>query len=124
MIGRTFFLSPCARGAAMASLFILSMSGARADFNCSGTLFSMLVYRDGTLIVNTSWRGDYTRLCSLSGTPTEIAVCASWVAIAKEAIRSAKSVFTYYPDSTGTLTCASLPTYGSTPTPTYFALNP
>src|SRR6266705_1165567 len=124
MIGKALFLFPCTRGAAIASLFILMMSGARADIDCSGTLASMLIYNDGALVVNASWRGDYTKLCNLSGSPTEIAVCASWAAIAKEAIRSAKSVFTYYYDSTGTLTCASLPTYGSTPTPTYFALNP
>src|SRR5258708_4792732 len=121
---RTLFQFTYKRLAAMALLTISTATAARADIDCSGTLASVLVYNGGMLVINASWRGDYTKLSNLSGTPTDIATCAAWVAIAKEAIRSAKTVWTYYYDSTGTLTCATLPTYGSTPTPAYFALRP
>src|SRR5258708_27893189 len=93
MVLRTFFQFTHKRLAAIALLTISTATGARAEIACSGRLTSMLVYSDGMLVINTSWRGDYTKLCNLAGTPTDIATCASWVAIAKEAIRSAKTVF-------------------------------
>ena len=103
-------------------LSISSVPAARADVFCQGTLTTMHVMIDGTLLVNPSWRADYIRLCSLSGTPTDITVCASWVAIAKEAVRSAKNVGAYYFDTSGTLTCASLPSNTSAPVPALFML--
>jgi hypothetical protein len=118
------FNSRFAKKAAVALFCTLITHGARADIDCEGTLNSVLVYTGGMLVINPSWRGDYIKLCVMSGTPTEIATCAAWVAIAKEAIRSAKSVFAYYYDSTGALTCANLPTYSATPVPAYFALRP
>ena len=100
----------------------LSSLPVRADIQCSGTLSTVHVDNTGNLLVNASWRGDYTKLCNLSGTPTEMAMCASWFAIAKQAVATGKSVATYYYDTTGTLTCATLPTYGATPVPAYLML--
>src|SRR5882672_1874021 len=107
---------------AIALLSISSVPAARADVFCQGTLATMHVMTDGTLLINPSWRSDYIRICSLSGTPTQMTVCASWAAIAKEAIRSAKNVAAYYFDSSGTLTCAGLPSNTAAPTPALFML--
>jgi len=101
---------------AIALLSISSVPAARADVFCQGTLATMHVMTDGTLLINPSWRSDYIRICSLSVLHADdgLRIVA---AIAKEAIRSAKNVAAYYFDSSGTLTCAGLPSNTAAPTP-------
>ena len=115
------FIRPIVCGAA------LSMgSGAShaADLYCSGTVQYVLLYYDGAVALLGSWRGDYTYLCSTSGSwgsiPPE--VCLAWYATAVKAADDGKHVAIYY--SPSSYTCTTLPTYSSAPVPFYFGVVP
>jgi hypothetical protein len=113
-----------------ARTLLLCAAGAScyaADFQCSGTVQYALLYADGTVNIMTSWRGDYTYLCSTSGswapaTAVPQEVCLSWYATAVKAAAEGRHVAVYY--SGTTYTCATLPTYSGAPVPLYFGVAP
>jgi len=97
------------------------------DFQCSGTVQYALLYNDGTVNIMTSWRNDYTYLCSTTGSWAPAAavsqdVCLSWYATAVKAAAEGKHVAIYY--SGTTYTCATIPTYSGAPVPLYFGIAP
>ena len=105
--------------------FLLASGVSRAtDLYCSGTVQYVLMYNDGTVAVLGSWRGDYTYLCSSSGSWGAIPqdVCLAWYATAVKAADDGKHVAIYY--SPSTYTCSTLPTYSSAPVPFYFGVVP
>ena len=103
----------------MASVLVPLAAPAATD--CHGTVTNALLYGDGSLNVRGSWRGDFTVLCNTNGTfggiPGEI--CLSWYATAIKSIETGKSANVYY---AATYSCTALPTYWSSPVPTYFGL--
>jgi hypothetical protein len=93
---------------------------------CAGTVANLYLSSDGTVLVWTSWRNDYLKICNVndpvpssvntSVTPT---VCMSWLSLLRTAIQSQRQVTTYYGEAPA---CASLPTYGGAPVPDYVML--
>ena len=53
---------------------------ANAVTDCSGTVVKALLYGDGTVNIQSSWRNDFTVICNTNGTfgniPAE--VCLAW----------------------------------------------
>jgi len=93
---------------------------ARADFYCSGTISEVLMYSTGSVLILTSWRGDWTEICNSQGAFGGIdgATCLAWYAAAVKAAASQIQAGVYY--SGNAYTCANLPTYGSSLVPVYF----
>lgn len=91
---------------------------ARADSSCTGSVLEHLVYNDGTLMIRSNWRNDWTSLCSMQapwkGVSTE--ACFAWFGLVTTARTHAKPVVIYY---AGSFTCPSLGTYGNAPAPLY-----
>jgi len=93
---------------------------AYADFNCGGTLGGVLLYSDGSVMIQGSWRSDWTMICNTQNGWGGIdgSTCLAWYGAAVSAAKSHTSVGTSY--SGNTYTCANLPTYSNTPAPVYF----
>jgi hypothetical protein len=96
---------------------------AQADISCSGTLSSVLLYADGTVMINSTWRNDWTMICNTQNGygGIDISTCLAWYGAAVKASQSHVAVATYYAGNT--YTCANLPTYGSTPPTVYLMTN-
>jgi hypothetical protein len=103
-----------------ASLALVSLQ-SHAVTDCTGTAVKVLLYGDGTVNLQSSWRNDFTVICNINGTFGNISaeVCLSWYATATSAAAHGKQVTVYY---AATYTCATLPTYWSAPAPTYFGV--
>jgi hypothetical protein len=97
---------------------IFALPTARADIYCSGTVLEHLVTADGTLMIRSSWRGDWTTVCGMqtswNGVTTE--ACFSWFALTTAAKVHAKQVGVYYRVD---VPCNAIGTYGSAPVPFY-----
>ena len=106
--------STIALGAALA---LISLS-SHAVTDCNGTVTRVLLYADGSVNLQGSWRGDFTVLCNTNGTFGGISseTCMSWYGTALSAAAHGKQINVYY---AATYTCATLPTYWSAPVPTY-----
>jgi hypothetical protein len=91
---------------------------ASADFSCQATVINVLVYNNGIVNIVHSGRGDYTAICSMASDYNGVSVttCAMWTAML-QAIKKKNGTATFYYPGTGT--CATLPTYWSTPAPVY-----
>ena len=98
---------------------LLLCSVARADISCSGTLGGVLMYSDGTVLIYSSWRNDWTMICNTQNGfgGVDTATCLSWYAAAVKSAQSHVTVGTYY--NGNAYTCANLPTYESTPPTVY-----
>jgi len=96
---------------------------AHADISCVGTLGGVLLYSDGSVMIQGSWRGDWTMICNTQTGWGSIdgSTCFAWYAAAVSAAKSHTGVQTYYYGST--YTCANLPTYSSTPVPVYLLIS-
>jgi hypothetical protein len=98
---------------------MLLCTAAQADISCAGTLSAVLLYSDGSVMIQGSWRNDLTMICNTRNnfggidTPT----CLAWYGAAVKASQSHVTVGTYY--SGDTYTCANLPTYHNSPPPVY-----
>ena len=94
---------------------------AHANVYCSGTLTDFYIDHDGLLVVRSSWRNDWTALCSVqnvwNGVATE--TCYTWVGMTTTARTNNKTVGVYY---VGVSDCTTLPTYGSAPAPYYYRM--
>lgn len=85
---------------------------------CQGTVSRLWIYSDGTVYVNSSYRGDYTRICNINSEIGGISSinCAAWFSILKSAVQRQSQVIVFYPEA---VSCSTLPSYGSTPLPGY-----
>jgi len=92
---------------------------AWAGYVCQGTVAGVLVYADGALSVNASYRNEWTKLCNLQAAKNGIStqVCFAWLTAALSAKAYNSDFITYYSD--GTYTCATIPTYGNSIPPVY-----
>jgi hypothetical protein len=106
------------RGCSLA-LLCMAASLARADMDCTGTLTAVLMYSDGSVLIRSSWRNDYTRLCGTQDGVVATEVCLAWYGAAIKAKADNKTVSVYY-YGTPSSSCATLPTYNNTPKPAYF----
>lgn len=89
---------------------------------CVGKVPNVLTHANGELIIFSTWRNDWTALCSVSGerAGVSVAVCRSWLAILLSAQAQGKTVIVQYGNAP---TCDALPTYGSTPAPGYVRID-
>lgn len=101
----------------------LLMSGpVLADISCTGQVKNVLQYANGTINVFTSYRGDYTVMCSVKdhwkGVSPES--CKGMLSVLLTAQSTGKRIATYY--SGNQYTCQTLPHYGSAPGPVYVGI--
>lgn len=112
-----------ATAAAMA--FLLSPSSS-ADVYCGGDapVLRVLTYGDGTVSVQTAWRGDFLQICNLEKVWKGVApgTCFAWMSKIASGIASNKRTGFWYGGITGSDACRTLPTYGNAPAPVYVDL--
>jgi hypothetical protein len=103
------------------TLFIFNVPGAIAAFECSASVSTVLIYKDGSVNVLHSGRGDYTVICNLNSDRLGVAptTCAMWTSMLLNLKKDAKKAYFYYDDAPQYNSCATLPTYGSSPAPVY-----
>lgn len=109
-------------GAVLCGAFSYGMllsGAARADISCTGTVSEVILYADGTVMIQGSWRNDLTMICNTQNNfgGIDTSTCLAWYGAAVKASQSHVTVGTYYTGST--YTCANLPVYGSSPPPVY-----
>jgi len=106
----------------LAAFALFGVQPAYAATSCNGAILSAHVSSDGSVLIRGSWRSDYTQICNISsiwkGIPLE--VCALWAAKADAAIATGHSVTIYY---SADFACTAIPSYGTSPAPTYLMLN-
>jgi hypothetical protein len=85
---------------------------------CDGTLGQTYITNTGQFLLSGSWRNDITMICDLNQSWNGIApeTCAFWYSLLVSAKTNNKPARVYYDTS---YTCATLPTYGSSPAPGY-----
>ena len=89
---------------------------------CAGKIAQVIIYGDGNLMVQNTWRSDWTVLCNLKGTPSVDSVtCSHWSSLSSMAFKEGTQIGVYYSVPAGT-TCANLPTYANAPVPVYLRL--
>ena len=104
-------------------MFQITAFADPVNFSCNATVNRVLVYGDGSVNVLESVRNDYTVICSLKNERqgVNIATCAMWVSILQNAQnQNAEAIFYYSTDKAAK--CEDLPTYGSSPAPTYIGM--
>ena len=91
---------------------------AFAVFQCNVTVQKVLIYEDGSVNVYHTGRGDYTYICSLSEERKGVSIqtCAMWASMLQNIKKNSGIAQLYY---SGEGSCATLPTYASSPAPTY-----
>ena len=103
-----------------AMLLVFTTTSSAADRWCTGKLNEALVYADGTLMVLSTWRNDWTVLCSVKDNRFNIdtVTCSLWASYAMKAVESQLPVVVVYKDITQE--CNALPTYQNSLAPGYF----
>jgi len=101
----------------------LSNSGLSysASITCHGTVGPLLVYKDGSVNIRTSYRGNYTYICNLKAERqgVSIATCATWVGVIESARKLNQEILAYYTVDATFSSCADLPVYSASPAPVY-----
>jgi hypothetical protein len=102
----------------------MALPAGAASLWCSGPVQRVLLYGTGQVMIQGSWRVDWTALCNVDGSVGGIAteIFLSWHAAAIAARVNNKLVTVYYPEA-GSSTCANLPTYNGAPVPGYFMMD-
>lgn len=100
---------------------LLGSSGSFAGQWCGGTINNSYTDNGGNVFILGSWRGEWTRICSLNTTLNDITptTCKAWFSTAQTAIVTGKTVTMYY----DVASCATIPSYNDSPKPTYLMLN-
>lgn len=68
-------------------LFIIAITVSNiahaTSIGCHGTVSPLLVYKDGSVNIRTSYRGDYTYICNLKTERQGVSIttCATWVGV-------------------------------------------
>jgi hypothetical protein len=98
---------------------LLLCTAARADISCGGTLSAVLLYADGSVMIQGTWRNDLTIICNTQNNfgGIDTSICLAWYGAAVKASQSHVGVGIYYTGDT--YTCANLPTYHNSPPPVY-----
>ncbi|CZF86984.1 hypothetical protein GMA8713_05025 [Grimontia marina] len=103
------------------SLLLFSSQAFSNAVWCYGNVERVYVEHSGGLIIFSTWRNEYTQLCSVNSVWKGITqeVCKSWLSMAMTAKVSQVPVITHYASSS----CESMPTYSNALAPIYFMLN-
>lgn len=100
-----------------AALFIVAP--ATANIWCSGKLAGVYINSSGDVIINGSWRNDWTRICNLNEATPGTVTCSLWASFATTAWQGNRSVRLMYG---GQGSCSEIPSYNGAPTPAYVML--
>lgn len=102
-------------------LSALFSASSFADFNCNASIQRILIYQDGKVNIFHSARNDYTNICNLKTEKNgvSIATCAMWTSMLQSIKKENGKAFFYY---AGEGSCATLPTYSSSPAPIYIGV--
>lgn len=109
----------------MKKLILLSIlffsTNVFAGFHCEVDVKRVLVYGNGIVNVIHTGREGYTHICNLKTErlDVDIVTCAMWTSLLQNTIVNDKQAVFYY-DGEGS--CATLPTYASSPAPTYIGI--
>lgn len=85
---------------------------------CYGKLQGVYIDKEGDVIVNATWRNDWTRICNLNTAGMQ-SICPLWASYAATAYQNQTNVRVMYNNASS---CDQLPTYNSAPLPEYFML--
>lgn len=107
------------------SMVLLSNASFSGDLEfCDGTISKMYIDSSGGVVINPSYRYDFTKICNINvawkGVSTE--TCKSWVSLALSAKLSKSNVKVRY-KTNDINSCPTMPTYGSSPAPDYIMLD-
>jgi len=101
--------------------FMFLCASVEAAVQCGVTINRVLVYKDGSVNVIHSGRGDYTYICNLNSTWKGVGVttCAMWTSMLIKKKENGGTTQFYYADSPDYDSCGNLPTYAASPSPIY-----
>lgn len=85
---------------------------------CYGKLHGVYINKDGDVIVNGTWRNDWTRICNLNAAGMQ-STCPLWASYAATAYQNQANVRVMYSEASS---CNQLAAYNNTPLPEYFML--
>lgn len=107
------------------TLGIFGSSPAWADTLCGPQVITrVLTYSDGRVMIFAPWRNDFTDICNLQTTRNGVTpnTCFGWFSKISTAVAQQKKISIYYLTASGVTTCATIPTYASSPAPGYIEL--
>lgn len=101
-------------------LLFASSSVSANYFQCIGTVKNVLVYAEGYVIIDTSYRNEYTQVCNLKNDWKGVSpeACKGMLSTLLTAQSTGRNIMTYY----NQYTCETLPSYASTPASTYVGI--
>jgi len=106
--------------AVIAAGSLLVAANANADIWCSGKLAGVYINASGDVIINASWRNDWTRICNLNAAAPGTVTCSLWASFATTAWQGNRNVRVMY--SGGPTSCSAIPSYNGAPIPDYVML--
>lgn len=105
------------------SSVLLSSFASAGNLWCLGQLSGSYITSSGQLVINGSWRKDWTTVCDTRGVRgVDTVVCSLWASYAATAIKEGLNVRIMY--SNPSFTCETVPTYNNAPAPAYVMLLP
>jgi hypothetical protein len=102
---------------------LCAVNSFAADLSCNGTVTSITYGYGGEVYINTSFRTDTIRLCSVEYEWQDAVgekTCALWARTVNDAVALGKQIRVKYSDTT--YTCDTLPTWGNSIVPEYVRL--
>jgi len=102
-------------------IFLVPLFSVAASFECKVNMQNVLLYKSGAVNVRHSGRSDFTYICNLNSEWKGVSVttCAMWASMLINLHEDNKPATFYYTVTNDYDSCATLPTYGSSPAPTY-----
>jgi hypothetical protein len=97
---------------------IFSYSAYANTIWCNGKLFGVYINKEGDVLINASWRHDWTRICNVNTAGMQ-STCPLWASYAATAYQNQLNVRVMYSNAAS---CDQLPTYNGAPFPEYFML--
>lgn len=99
------------------------LTNATANYWCSGQLNGVYITKDGDVIINGTYRNDWTRVCNLNNPEVGVTtvVCSLWASYAATALKDKLHVRLMY-TAVNFDGCSNIPTYSDSPIPSYLML--
>ncbi|MCS4306766.1 hypothetical protein M2404_001091 [Rheinheimera pacifica] len=100
---------------------MLIAAPASANIWCSGKLAGVYITSSGDVVINGSWRNDWTRICNLNAGEVSAVTCSMWASYAATAKKDSLNVKVAY--TAGLTSCSTIGTYETSPIPYYLMLD-
>ncbi|MDR6985123.1 hypothetical protein J2X32_003780 [Rheinheimera pacifica] len=104
----------------LCSFFIAAFT-VDASVWCSGKIKGVYITSGGDVVINGSWRNNWTRICNLNAGDVNTVTCSMWASYAATATKENIDVTLNY--NNGVSSCSAIDTYENAPTPYYLMLN-